>query len=35
VAKWEGELAPEQALGTDDVAPPDMVPGEIPAMAGH
>ena len=35
VAKWEGELAPEHALGPDDVVPPDMVPGEIPAMAGH
>ena len=35
VAKWEGELAPEHALGTDDVVPPDMIPGEIPAMAGH
>ena len=35
VAKWEGELAPEHALGPDDVVPPDMVPGELPAMAGH
>jgi len=35
VAKWEGELAPEHALGPDDVVPPDMIPGEIPAMAGH
>jgi Na+/H+-dicarboxylate symporter len=35
VAKWEGELAPEHALGPDDIVPPDMVPGEIPAMAGH
>jgi Na+/H+-dicarboxylate symporter len=35
VAKWEGELAPEHALGPDDVVPPDMVPGEVPAMAGH
>src|SRR6266849_5329396 len=35
VAKWEGELAPEHALGSDDVVPPDMIPGEIPAMAGH
>jgi Na+/H+-dicarboxylate symporter len=36
VAKWEGELAPEQALGPDDVVPPDMIPGEVPGMqAGH
>jgi Na+/H+-dicarboxylate symporter len=35
VAKWEGELAPEHALGPDDVVPPDMIPGEVPAMAGH
>jgi Na+/H+-dicarboxylate symporter len=35
VAKWEGELAPVHALGPDDVVPPDMIPGEIPAMAGH
>jgi Na+/H+-dicarboxylate symporter len=35
VAKWEGELAPEHALGTDDIVPPDMIPGEIPAMAGQ
>src|SRR6266850_1935550 len=36
VAKWEGELAPEHALGPDDVVPPDMVPGEVPGMqAGH
>jgi Na+/H+-dicarboxylate symporter len=35
VAKWEGELAPEHELGPDDVVPPDMIPGEIPAMAGH
>jgi Na+/H+-dicarboxylate symporter len=35
VAKWEGELAPEHALGPDDVVPPDMIPGELPAMAGH
>src|SRR5665213_2042384 len=35
VAKWEGELAPEHALGPDDVVPPNMIPGEIPAMAGH
>ena len=35
VAKWEGELAPEHALGPDDVVPPDMIAGEIPAMAGH
>jgi Na+/H+-dicarboxylate symporter len=35
VAKWEGELAPEHALGSDDVVPPGMIPGEIPAMAGH
>jgi Na+/H+-dicarboxylate symporter len=35
VAKWEGELAPEHALGPDDVVPPTLIPGEIPAMAGH
>jgi Na+/H+-dicarboxylate symporter len=35
VAQWEGELAPEHALGPDDAVPPDMIPGEIPAMAGH
>jgi Na+/H+-dicarboxylate symporter len=35
VAKWEGELASEHALGPDDVVPPTMIPGEIPAMAGH
>src|SRR5450631_1101493 len=36
VAKWEGELAPEHALGPDDVVPPDMIPGEVPGMqAGH
>ena len=34
VAKWEGALAPEHALGPGDVVPPGMVPGEIPAM-GH
>src|SRR6201999_4492898 len=34
VAKWEGELAPEHALGPDDVVPPTMIPGEVPAM-GH
>ena len=35
VAKWEGELGPEHALGPTDVVPPDMIPGEVPAMAGH
>jgi len=36
VAKWEGELVPEHALGPDDVVPPDMIPGEVPEMqAGH
>src|ERR1700712_5161154 len=36
VAKWEGELAPEHALGSDDVVPPDMIPGEVPGMqTGH
>src|SRR5213596_325354 len=36
VAKWEGELAPEHALGPDDVVPPDMIPGELPGMQpGH
>ena len=35
-SKWEGELAPEHALGPDDVVPPDMIPGEVPGMqAGH
>ncbi len=33
VAKWEGELAPEHALGPDDVVPPDMIPGEVPGIA--
>jgi len=28
VAKWEGELAPEHALGPDDAVPPDSVPGD-------
>src|SRR2546429_4335960 len=36
VAKWEGELAPEHALGPDDVVPPDMIPGQVPGiMSGH
>ena len=36
VAKWEGELAPEHALGPDDVVPPDMIPGEVSGMQpGH
>ena len=35
VAKWEGELGPEHAMGPDDAVPGDMVPGEVPAMAGH
>ena len=35
VAKWEGELAPVPTLGPDDVVPPTMIPGELPAMAGH
>ena len=36
VAKWEGELAPEHALGPDDVVPPDMIPGEVPGIqTGH
>ena len=36
VAKWEGELAPEHALGPDDVVPPDVIPGEVPGMQpGH
>jgi Na+/H+-dicarboxylate symporter len=35
VAKWEGELGPEHELGPGEVATPDMVPGELPAMAGH
>jgi hypothetical protein len=29
-------LAPEHALGPDDVVPPDMIPGEVPGMqTGH
>ena len=35
VAKWEGELGPEHAMGPGDAVPDDMVPGEVPAMAGH
>src|SRR5438477_7167275 len=35
VAKWEGELAPEHALGADDIVPPDLIPGELPALTGH
>jgi Na+/H+-dicarboxylate symporter len=36
VGKWEGELAPvPPTLGPDDVVPPTMVPGELPAIAGH
>jgi Na+/H+-dicarboxylate symporter len=35
VAKWEGELGPEHAMGAGDVVPPDMIPGEVPAMASH
>ena len=35
VAKWEGELGPEHAMGPGDAVPGDMVPGEVPAMAGH
>lgn len=35
VAKWEGELGPEHAMGPEDAVPDDMVPGEVPAMAGH
>jgi hypothetical protein len=35
VAKCECELGPEHALGPSDVVPPDMIPGEVPAMAGH
>src|SRR5215831_8218972 len=35
VAKWEGELGPEHELGPGEVATPYMVPGELPAMAGH
>jgi Na+/H+-dicarboxylate symporter len=35
VAKWEGELGPEHVIGSGDVVPPDMIPGEVPAMAGH
>ncbi|MBR1089864.1 dicarboxylate/amino acid:cation symporter [Bradyrhizobium manausense] len=35
VAKWEGELGPEHAMGPGDAVPDDLVPGEVPAMAGH
>jgi Na+/H+-dicarboxylate symporter len=35
VAKWEGELGPEHELGPGEATTPDMVPGELPAMAGH
>ncbi len=28
VAKWEGELAPEHAMGSDDAVPPDQVAGD-------
>jgi Na+/H+-dicarboxylate symporter len=36
VAQWEGELAPETALGSDDAVPPDLIPGELPGIqAGH
>jgi Na+/H+-dicarboxylate symporter len=35
VAKWEGELAPAHALGPGDAVPSDLIPGEVPAMAGH
>lgn len=31
VAKWEGELGPEHELRPEDIVPPDMVPGEVPA----
>jgi len=31
VAKWEGELGPEHALGPGEYVPPDLVPGELPA----
>jgi Na+/H+-dicarboxylate symporter len=36
VAKWEGELGPEHAaMGPGDAVPADMIPGEVPAMAGQ
>jgi Na+/H+-dicarboxylate symporter len=35
VAKWEGELGPEHAMGPGDAVPGDMIPGEVPAMAGE
>ena len=28
VAKWEGELAPEHEMGSDDAVPPDQVAGD-------
>jgi len=28
VAKWEGELGPEHAMGPGDAVPPDAVPGD-------
>jgi Na+/H+-dicarboxylate symporter len=32
VAKWEGELAPEHELNSDDVVPPSAIPGDpVPA----
>src|SRR3569623_1351991 len=34
-AKWEGELGPEHAMGPGDAVPEDMIPGEVPALAGH
>ena len=29
VAKWEGELGPEHAMGPGDAVPPDAVPGDL------
>src|ERR1700744_3448266 len=34
VAKWEGELGPEQAMESGDSVSGDLIPGEVPAM-GH
>jgi Na+/H+-dicarboxylate symporter len=36
VAKWEGELGPEHALGPDDAVPSDAVAGDVPGLQpGH
>src|SRR3569623_1501050 len=35
VAKWEGELGPERDLAEGEIMPGNLIPGEVPAMAGH